>query len=171
MPEKITRNTRIHFGKHKGTPLCDIPTGYLEWYRDNGEFDDWVTASFEELKRRKRGPAEPEDEPVEEDEPEEQKPEANGKRYIDSIIIGFEYALLALADLGHTPPSEAPAYVQGAWVQSLVEASQKIAVTAAIQAEKQGVDLEAELRPLVSEKWAKRNPRPKVKGKEPEIPF
>ena len=178
--EKIGRNTTIHFGKHKGERLRDIPTGYLEWYRDNGEFDDWVDAAFEELKHRKKATderpadrAEPEPQEPEAEEPEAEEPDTSisGKRYLDSIIIAFEYTLLALTDLGHAPAPDAAAIERGAWVQALVEASQKIAVTAAIQADKMGLDLEAELRPLVSEKWAKKNPKPKVKGQDADMPF
>jgi len=28
--------TKIHFGKYKGTLLCDLPVYYLEWLRNKG---------------------------------------------------------------------------------------------------------------------------------------
>ena len=28
--------TKIHFGKYKGTLLCDLPVYYLEWMRNKG---------------------------------------------------------------------------------------------------------------------------------------
>jgi hypothetical protein len=167
--DPITRDTPIHFGKHKGVALREIPDSYLKWYRDNGEFDDWVTASFEELKHRRNATDErPADKPVEREQPE---PDGGGKRYLDSIIIAFEYTMLALKDLGHNPSPDSAAIEKGAWVQALIEASQKIAVTAAIQAEKQGLDLEAELRATVSERWNKRNPQPKIKDKDDDLPI
>ena len=52
--KEITRDTEIHFGKHKGEQLRDIPEGYLKWYRDNGEFDDWVDAASKELRHRRK---------------------------------------------------------------------------------------------------------------------
>ena len=50
---QITRETPIPFGKHKGEKLKDVPKGYLRWYSDKGEIDDWVVACQRELKHRK----------------------------------------------------------------------------------------------------------------------
>ena len=51
---EVTRDTPIPFGKHKGTALRDVELGYLKWYRDKGEIDDWVEACEREIKHRKK---------------------------------------------------------------------------------------------------------------------
>ena len=33
-------DTIIHFGKHRGMPICDIPSDYLGWLIDTAEVSD-----------------------------------------------------------------------------------------------------------------------------------
>jgi len=54
--KKITENTRMPFGKHKGSKLRDTPNSYLEWCiinLINSDFHEWAVAAKDELKRRK----------------------------------------------------------------------------------------------------------------------
>ena len=47
--EKWFLDHRVHFGKNKGTPLCDLPRATLKWYADKWGRDDvtgiWKTSS------------------------------------------------------------------------------------------------------------------------------
>jgi len=36
--QKVDDNTRIHFGKHAGKKLIDVPAGYLLWLSDQPRF-------------------------------------------------------------------------------------------------------------------------------------
>ncbi len=33
---KATVNTKMPFGKYKGTLICDLPVSYLEWFKRKG---------------------------------------------------------------------------------------------------------------------------------------
>ena len=35
--EQPVQNSKLWFGKHKGKKISEVPTDYLEWYRDNGD--------------------------------------------------------------------------------------------------------------------------------------
>ena len=35
----------VHFGKHQGKMLCDIPSGYLKWLAENCDFEDICEAA------------------------------------------------------------------------------------------------------------------------------
>jgi hypothetical protein len=53
---KITENTKLPFGKHRGIKLRDVPDGYLDWCQEklrNGDFHEWAVATEEEIRRRK----------------------------------------------------------------------------------------------------------------------
>lgn len=54
---KITRNTRLTFGKHKGQKLRNCPQGYVEWMAENLMDSDltlWAQAAKAELVDRKK---------------------------------------------------------------------------------------------------------------------
>lgn len=44
--------TEIHFGKHKGTRICDVDGSYLEWIRDNFSPGDFRNLAINEISRR-----------------------------------------------------------------------------------------------------------------------
>lgn len=56
---KLTTQSVLKFGAHKGLELSEVPMSYLEWLRDNGVFDEDATATrnlaHEFKKREKRG--------------------------------------------------------------------------------------------------------------------
>ncbi len=46
----ITENSKLTFGKHKGTPLKYCPLEYLKWLNENlsgGDFHEWAEAAGE----------------------------------------------------------------------------------------------------------------------------
>lgn len=48
----ITENTKLTFGKHKGTPLKYCPQEYLKWLSENladGDFHEWAKTAKETL--------------------------------------------------------------------------------------------------------------------------
>ena len=52
---KITQNSRITFGVHRGTKISELPDKYLEWLSNNlinTGFHDWAIAAKLELKTR-----------------------------------------------------------------------------------------------------------------------
>ncbi len=49
----ITENSKLTFGKHKGTPLKYCPPEYLKWLSENlggGDFHEWAKAAGETLR-------------------------------------------------------------------------------------------------------------------------
>lgn len=165
----IDRDTELTFGKHKGEPLRRVPTGYLEWAVDGGiDSKGWRAAFERELAERKRPAGQTTEGPR--DNGKGTVNTMGGKKYLDTMITAFEYTMLALSDLGHSPAPDSPAYVQGHFIQAVIEASQKIAVSAAIYAERSGVDLESEIRPLVNEKWRAKKRQVKQDADD-SIPF
>ncbi|MBS3820673.1 MAG: hypothetical protein GVY16_00160 [Planctomycetes bacterium] len=55
--QTITRNTRLTFGKHKGTKLCQVPQGYVEWMAEtlmDSDLTLWAQAAKRELVERKK---------------------------------------------------------------------------------------------------------------------
>jgi len=38
--------TVMGFGKHKGEPICDVPSSYVKWYRGQAETDQYVLEAF-----------------------------------------------------------------------------------------------------------------------------
>lgn len=52
---KAVQDTSIPFGKHKGTPIEEIPGGYLDWMAENmtqGKSKKWSEKARDEIKRR-----------------------------------------------------------------------------------------------------------------------
>jgi hypothetical protein len=54
---KITRNSKLTFGKHKGQKLRNCPQDYVEWMAENLMDSDltlWAQAAKQELVERKK---------------------------------------------------------------------------------------------------------------------
>jgi hypothetical protein len=47
-------NLAIHFGKHKGKMICDLPSDYLKWMIENVEEDYLSNAAESEFKFREK---------------------------------------------------------------------------------------------------------------------
>lgn len=49
----LNENSKLTFGKHKGTPLKFCPMEYLKWMSENlagGDFHDWAVAAAQVAK-------------------------------------------------------------------------------------------------------------------------
>ncbi len=44
----------IHFGKHRGKDIEDIPSDYLKWLSENCDFEDVAEAADEEYQYREK---------------------------------------------------------------------------------------------------------------------
>ena len=49
----IFRN--MPFGKHKGTPIDQVPLSYIEWLLDKDNIDGWLRSELEESRRKQLG--------------------------------------------------------------------------------------------------------------------
>ena len=49
----IFRN--MPFGKHKGTPIYQVPLSYIEWLLDKDNIDGWLRSELEESRRKQLG--------------------------------------------------------------------------------------------------------------------
>lgn len=52
---RITENTKLPFGKHRGIKLRDVPDSYLNWCEEklkDDDFHEWAVAAKEEIHRR-----------------------------------------------------------------------------------------------------------------------
>ena len=43
------------FGKHKGTPIDQVPLSYIEWLLSQGNIDGWLEEELEESRRMQLG--------------------------------------------------------------------------------------------------------------------
>ena len=43
------------FGKHKGTPIDQVPLSYIEWLLSQGNIDGWLLDELEESRRMQLG--------------------------------------------------------------------------------------------------------------------
>jgi uncharacterized protein (DUF3820 family) len=48
MPEKLTDNSPMPFGKHKNSAMVNVPAGYLIWLYDNKKDGPMIRAYIEE---------------------------------------------------------------------------------------------------------------------------
>jgi len=49
----IFRN--MPFGKHKGTPIDQVPLSYIEWLLEKDNVDGWLRSELEESRRKQLG--------------------------------------------------------------------------------------------------------------------
>ncbi len=121
----IARTTPMKFGKHKGTPISELPLDYLEWAVGDSGFDreksgKWVDAFEREIKRRSGNGDEPDPEGL------------GGKAILDNLICAFAYIEQSLNRLGFDTSSP-----------DALLAIQKLATSASIAATDRGLDLRA----------------------------
>ena len=43
------------FGKHKGTPIDQVPLSYIEWLLEKDNVDGWLRSELEESRRKQLG--------------------------------------------------------------------------------------------------------------------
>lgn len=159
MSKPITRDTGFptKMGKWnvKGTPLRALPDKFLEWYAEEGQFDDWREAASREITLRAQG---------DNGKPDTQAAELGGKALLDNLIVAFAYIEQSLNRLGFDTSSPAA-----------TEAIQKLAVTGSIAASDRGIDLRAAVGRLIASGGksgpGKGNPAPPADEDDSDLPF
>ncbi len=147
----ITRQSKIPFGKHKDTKLSDIPDDYLNWLGNESDEPDkpWSTAARAELALRADGkgtaPADTE--------------HLGGKQILDNLVVAFHYIASSLKKLGYETTGQ------------MVEAVQKLATSAAIAANDQGIDLRKAVGGRLAKKASPPTEEDPEEAEPDELPF
>lgn len=143
----------------KGKTLDELPDNFLEWYAEEGKFDDWREACELELRRRRNEIGSP----PQGGSAVSPKPAAPSllpaKQILDNYVIAYDYIWNALARLEHDVVE--PEYVRG--IYGLARSAGKLAAA-------RGLDLRAEIAPLLDRMRKSGTPQQERK-RNGDLPF